>query len=370
MIINLTGVSGSRVAYLASKEIKNYNSTLIVVSSGLVADRLREDISFFVPDISVQALPEKEDFHFLYEARDKDELVRRIRGMESLAGTSHDVVIVPISALLPPVDEKAHFLKYRRMIRLGDEVDPDELKNFLVQAGYEYNSVTSAPGEFSGRGDIIDVYSPSMENPVRIEFFDTEIDSLRTFDPVSQRSVESISQFQIVPAVEFMPEPEAVEKALARIEKEYRKRIDELKEQREKENLKDTEHLENGKKFLMFGENLYLVPEVMPDLKGLKVLRPGLHLGSAKKDRFEPSHALALALKKSDVRQSVEVGSEDLALRYLRGETLRAEDFENREIPVKGWVLVTTGGMSLGFAKAAGGMLKNHYPKGLRIQGG
>ena len=159
--------------------------------------------------------------------------------MESLAGTSHDVVIVPISALLPPVDEKAHFLKYRRMIRLGDEVDPDELKNFLVQAGYEYNSVTSAPGEFSGRGDIIDVYSPSMENPVRIEFFDTEIDSLRTFDPVSKRYVESISQFEIVPEEVFMPEPEAVEKALARIEKEYRKRIDELKEQREKENLKD-----------------------------------------------------------------------------------------------------------------------------------
>lgn len=61
----------------------------------------------------------------------------------------------------------------------------------------------------------------------------------------------------------------------------------------EKENLKDTEHLENGKKFLMFGENLYLVPEVMPDLKGLKVLRPGLHLGSAKKDRLSrPMHWL------------------------------------------------------------------------------
>lgn len=54
----------------------------------------------------------------------------------------------------------------------------------------------------------------------------------------------------------------------------------------------------------------------------------------------------------------MEVGSEDLALRYLRGETLRAGRLENREIPVKGWVLVTTGGMSLGFAKAAGGMLK------------
>lgn len=138
----------------------------------------------------------------------------------------------------------------------------------------------------------------------------------------------------------------------------------------EKENLKNTEHLEDGKRFLMFGENLYLVPDMMPDLKGLKVLRPGLHLGSAKKDRFEPSHALALALKKDDVRQSVEVGSGDLALRYLKGETLRAEDLEGQDVPAKGWVLVTTGGMSLGFAKAAGGMLKNHYPKGLRIQGG
>ena len=138
----------------------------------------------------------------------------------------------------------------------------------------------------------------------------------------------------------------------------------------EKESLRDAEHLRYGKRFLMFGENLYLAPDMMPDLHGLKVLRPGLHLGSVKKGRFEPSHALALALKKDDAIQSVEVGTGDLALQYLRGETLRAEKLEDREIPEKGWVLVTAGGMSLGFAKAAGGMLKNHYPKGLRIQGG
>ena len=138
----------------------------------------------------------------------------------------------------------------------------------------------------------------------------------------------------------------------------------------EKENLTDAEELEDRKKFLLFGENLYLVPEMMPDLKGLRVLRPGLHLGAAKKGRFEPSHALALFLKKEEVKQTVEIGFGTLALKYLRGETLREDDFENQGIPAKGWVLVTTGGMSLGFAKAAGGMLKNHYPKGLRIQGG
>ncbi len=91
---------------------------------------------------------------------------------------------------------------------------------------------------------------------------------------------------------------------------------------------------------------------------------------AAKKDRFEPSHALALFLKKEEVKQTRGGRIGDLALKYLRGETLRAEDFENREIPVKGWVLVTTGGMSLGFAKAAGGMLEEPLSEGLRIQGG
>ena len=103
MIINFTGVSGSRVAYLASKEIKNYNSTLIVVSSGLVADRLREDISFLYPIFRFRHFRKKKISFSLRSPR-QGRLVRRIRGMESLAGTSHDVVIVPISALLPPVD--------------------------------------------------------------------------------------------------------------------------------------------------------------------------------------------------------------------------------------------------------------------------
>ncbi len=239
MIMNFTGVSGSRVAYLASQEIEQYDASLIIVSSAQVAERLKEDISFFVPEIPVFTLPEEESLRFLYEARDKDALVRRIRGMEALTRQDHSVVIAPITALLRPVSDKDRFLSRQRIIRMGDEVDPGELKTFLVSAGYEFSSVTSAPGEFSGRGDILDVFSPSLDNPVRLEFFDTELDSIRTFDPLTQRSLETISEIRIVPAVEFMPTEPEIQAALTRIQTEFQQKIDELKTNQEENNLQD-----------------------------------------------------------------------------------------------------------------------------------
>ena len=113
-----------------------------------------------------------------------------------------------------------------------------------------------------------------------------------------------------------------------------------------------------GAFYLTFGDQLYLVPKGTPDLHGLKALRPGLHLGTCKKDRFEPSHALALSLKSKDIKDTIDLSVED-AIKYIEGYTFPAE---NRT----GWCLVTVEGYSLGFGKAAGGSLKNHYPKGLR----
>ena len=112
---------------------------------------------------------------------------------------------------------------------------------------------------------------------------------------------------------------------------------------------------------MLYGEQLYLLPCEL-NLEGLKVLRPGLHLGTVKKNRFEPAHALALALKAEDVKRSVSYGSDSREIRaWLSGESLEGSDG-------RGWTLVQTDGFSLGWGKQAGGILKNHYPKGLRKQ--
>ena len=117
-------------------------------------------------------------------------------------------------------------------------------------------------------------------------------------------------------------------------------------------------------RILSFGDHLYMVNEGFPSLKGLKVLRPGLHLGTRKKNRFEPSHALALALKSEEVRRVYELNlSQGECQSYLGGMTLNPG---GETKPDKGWVLCTVCGFGIGFAKYAGGIMKNHYPKGLR----
>ncbi len=113
-------------------------------------------------------------------------------------------------------------------------------------------------------------------------------------------------------------------------------------------------------RYVRFGENLYLVPADLPDMKGLKVLRPGLHLGEIKKNRFEPSHALALALSPDNAVHVWNFREDDpTVMSYLNGQTFQAEG-------EKGWYLICVEGFSLGWGKLAGGVMKNHYPRGLR----
>jgi len=117
---------------------------------------------------------------------------------------------------------------------------------------------------------------------------------------------------------------------------------------------------------LLFGEQLYWLPTAggrmsSAMLAGLKVPRPGLHLGTVRKNRFEPSHALALAIRREDARTCVDHAADSAETSaYLRGETLSVP------CQLKGWTLVTVDGFPLGWGKASGGVLKNHYPKGLR----
>jgi len=110
-------------------------------------------------------------------------------------------------------------------------------------------------------------------------------------------------------------------------------------------------------KLLSFGQTLFLTPTEMPPLDGLKVLRPGLELGQILKNRFEPAHAWALWLKTANSVADFPADSDEIN-RYLRGETIPGSQ--------NGWTLVCVDGLSLGWAKGNGGVLKNHFPKALR----
>lgn len=127
----------------------------------------------------------------------------------------------------------------------------------------------------------------------------------------------------------------------------------------------DHDALEEGMdRLILFGDQLYQLPEGTPALDRLRVLRPGLHLGAFKTKRFEPAHALSHFLKPEQAVSVCRLEPEDpQVLDYLKGNTVKGE------AGLSGWTLVCIGDYPLGWGKAVSGTVKNHYPKGLRIQG-
>lgn len=111
-----------------------------------------------------------------------------------------------------------------------------------------------------------------------------------------------------------------------------------------------------------FGDQLYLLPLGLPDLSKIKIARNGLHLGTFKKKRFEPSFALGLALQPSEVKNKLELSQQDFEV-YVGGETLQIKE----SLP-NGWYQLIIHGNGLGFAKLANQTLKNYFPKGLRFR--
>ncbi len=152
-------------------------------------------------------------------------------------------------------------------------------------------------------------------------------------------------------AVPYVPAASKKKKTVNNMDKE--------KEQLYRDFIKETLIKEPEGEKILFGDALYLLKEDI-NLRGLKVLRPGLHVGTFEKKRFEPSHSLALALCAEDVKRSYGISADEgEAERYLRGESFVADG-------EKGWTLVCVDGYSAGWGKVSNGMLKNHYPKGLR----
>ena len=119
-------------------------------------------------------------------------------------------------------------------------------------------------------------------------------------------------------------------------------------------------------RLVMFGEQLYRLPDMEVDIKGLKVQRAGLHIGEFKKQRFEPSHSLALALKISEAKNVVKLTCDNpQTIGFFNGQSVMLSDEQAAECK-KGWALVCVDGYPAGWGKVNGAQVKNHYPKGLR----
>ena len=220
-ITNITGISESRSAAIAGLIAKaRGGQTLIVTSSYGRAKRLAEDLPLFVAQ-KVLLFPDEDRSHMAYEAKSHHDLIERLSSLTALAKGEDCIVVAPVLGAVKKLAPKEIFCRYAFTLRVGQEENTEELRNKLSRMGYERTGLVESRGQYSFRGGILDVFPPDFEYPCRIEFFDVEVDSIRFFDPLSQRSLHKSEEVTVFPAEQIISEEHLFDQTANRIRAAY-----------------------------------------------------------------------------------------------------------------------------------------------------
>ena len=198
------GVSGGHRAFLAAAIARNQSkSVLFIAENTQRAAEAIDDLNFWLPDYQTFFFPALDIISFDVIAQSKETRWKRLEAIQALLfSPAPTAVVTTIEALrktmLPASALKEHF----RGVRIGDRVNVTELITWLVERGYERVERVEEKGQIALRGGILDVYCPTAASPWRLEFFDDEIDSIRSFSPETQRSTEKADEAFFAPASE------------------------------------------------------------------------------------------------------------------------------------------------------------------------
>ncbi|MFT0803848.1 transcription-repair coupling factor [Bacillus swezeyi] len=248
----LAGLSGSARSLFTAALSKEIKRPLFLITHNLYqAQKITDDLTGLINDQPVLLYPVNELISSEIAVASPELRSQRLDVLNRLSSGEAPIVVAPAAAvrrMLPPAEV---WKESQIQIETGREIDPEKLIQTLVQIGYERTDMVAAPGEFSIRGGIIDVYSLTEDNPIRIELFDTEIDSIRIFNTDDQRSLETRDKVEIGPAKELIVREEDRQRALEQMEKGLANSLKKLKLDKQKEILhqniaEDKEQLTEG----------------------------------------------------------------------------------------------------------------------------
>ena len=189
--------------------------TLIITSNTENADRLQRELRFFL-NAELQSkttellhFPDWETLPYDSFSPHRDIISRRLKTLFRLPGIKQSILIAPVTTLLHRLPPRQWLQGNSLMIAKGDRFDREQYRLDLEAAGYTHVDTVLTHGEYALRGSILDIFPMGSEHPYRIDLFDDEVDTLKTFDPDTQRSLEDIDSIQLLPAHEFPLNKEA-----------------------------------------------------------------------------------------------------------------------------------------------------------------
>ncbi|MDP1565776.1 MAG: transcription-repair coupling factor, partial [Polaromonas sp.] len=201
------------LAQLGLKEKAAGRLTAIVTSDASAAQRLIDEMAFFAPDLRCALFPDWETLPYDTFSPHQDLLSERLATLWRISQhdkeTGADVVIVPATTALYRLAPPAFLAGYTFHFKVKQKLDEAKLKSQLTLAGYSHVTQVVSPGEYAVRGGLIDLFPMGSPVPYRVDLFDDEIDSIRTFDPDSQRSLYPVPEVRLLPGREFPMDDDA-----------------------------------------------------------------------------------------------------------------------------------------------------------------
>ncbi len=202
--IRLKGLKGSATALLIAELSRTCSRQIVVVTEDqAAADEFTMELNFF-DAVNLSPFPGWDVTPFEAASPHPDITGLRMQTLQGLASGSPCTVVTPASALTQRLIPRCVLAEASCCIRHGDEPDRERLLDSLVRMGYSNCSLVEERGSFAVRGGILDLFPPSLSRPVRIEFYGDTIDTIRSFDPLSQRSQELLSELVLLPSRELV----------------------------------------------------------------------------------------------------------------------------------------------------------------------
>jgi transcription-repair coupling factor (superfamily II helicase) len=200
--------AAARAAHLAARRsgVAELAPIVAVVRNDEEAHRLADDLAAWLPAGMVRVLSERAALPLERALPEHDESGERLEVLDLLAGRHHHLVVVaPLLALVQRTLSPAQLAAARVSLRVGERIEQRALLGALVAGGYEAAVEVSGVGEFANRGGIIDIWPPGAGDPLRLELFGDEVESIRAFDPMTQGSRRRVDRAVLLPASEFLP---------------------------------------------------------------------------------------------------------------------------------------------------------------------
>ncbi|SIQ55045.1 transcription-repair coupling factor [Aromatoleum tolulyticum] len=201
--LDLPALAGSADAVAVAQLASRGRCLLLVTANPLDAQRLQDEIAWIAPGLRTHLLPDWETLPYESFSPHQDLISERLSTLYAVSRGEADVVLVPASTALYRMAPPAFLAAYTFFLKQGTRLDVDQLRNQMAIAGYTHVTQVVSPGEFSVRGGLVDLYPMGAALPFRIDLFDDEVESIKTFDPDTQRTVYPVPEIRMLPAREF-----------------------------------------------------------------------------------------------------------------------------------------------------------------------